>query len=401
MAIYHFSAKVISRAAGSSALAAAAYRSASRLHDQRLDRHHDFSNKAGVVHSEVLLPDGAPEHLRDRERLWNDVEAAEVRKERLELEYNADAERAELAGMLRARGVSAEVARMAAAQISENPEKALAVHAMEELGVDPGELPSPLAAAGASLLAFAVGAIVPLIPYLAGFSILGVALACAGLAALTGLLNSRSKRLGDLLAGTYSQLERVPPARALDLQLPPVLATSASNPIFTERGTPVAIWHGTTVDPNDSGESLTRMVLTVTGLADGSRETLRVAGSDLPVGASGTGALTGTTGSWSVSTSGSTATVTLAGLDLSGPSMAALVGGGLRAQGMALPTFDNVGVRHAVARNLYVLAIEPFLAMERNLAFLRTGLLLPFDEELGPPLEHTWGFHLTMGVRAD
>jgi Ti-type conjugative transfer relaxase TraA len=79
MAIYHFSAKVISRANGSSALAAAAYRSASRLHDQRLDRHHDFSNKAGVVHSEVMLPDGAPEHLSDRERLWNAVELAEKR----------------------------------------------------------------------------------------------------------------------------------------------------------------------------------------------------------------------------------------------------------------------------------------------------------------------------------
>jgi Ti-type conjugative transfer relaxase TraA len=81
MAIYHFSAKVISRAAGSSALAAAAYRSASRLHDERLDRHHDFSNKAGVVHSEVMLPDGAPEEWRDREKLWNAVEAAEVRKD--------------------------------------------------------------------------------------------------------------------------------------------------------------------------------------------------------------------------------------------------------------------------------------------------------------------------------
>ncbi len=81
MAIYHFSAKVISRASGSSALASAAYRSASRLHDQRLDRHHDFSNKAGVVHSEVMLPDGAPEHLSDRERLWNEVEAAELRKD--------------------------------------------------------------------------------------------------------------------------------------------------------------------------------------------------------------------------------------------------------------------------------------------------------------------------------
>ncbi len=81
MAIYHFSAKMISRANGSSALAAAAYRSASRLRDERLDRAHDFSNKAGVVHSEVMLPDGAPEHLRDRERLWNEVEAVEVRKD--------------------------------------------------------------------------------------------------------------------------------------------------------------------------------------------------------------------------------------------------------------------------------------------------------------------------------
>ncbi|MGL1788643.1 MobA/MobL family protein, partial [Vibrio parahaemolyticus] len=41
--------------------------------------HHDFSNKAGVVHSEVLLPDGAPEHLSDRENLWKEVEAAEKR----------------------------------------------------------------------------------------------------------------------------------------------------------------------------------------------------------------------------------------------------------------------------------------------------------------------------------
>lgn len=79
MAIYHFSAKVISRACGSSALAAAAYRSASRLRDERLGRHHDFSNKAGVVHSEVLLPEVAPEHLANREQLWNAVEAAEKR----------------------------------------------------------------------------------------------------------------------------------------------------------------------------------------------------------------------------------------------------------------------------------------------------------------------------------
>src|SRR5579863_6031145 len=81
MAIYHFSAKVISRAAGSSAVASAAYRSASRLYDERFGRDHDFSNKAGVVHSEIMLPEGAPEHLGDRATLWNTVEAGEVRRD--------------------------------------------------------------------------------------------------------------------------------------------------------------------------------------------------------------------------------------------------------------------------------------------------------------------------------
>ncbi|MBU2285152.1 MAG: Ti-type conjugative transfer relaxase TraA [Gammaproteobacteria bacterium] len=81
MAIYHLSVKVISRSAGRSAVAAAAYRSAGRLHDERIDRTHDFTNKGGVVHSEVLLPEGAPEHLSDREQLWNAVEAAEKRKD--------------------------------------------------------------------------------------------------------------------------------------------------------------------------------------------------------------------------------------------------------------------------------------------------------------------------------
>lgn len=81
MAIYHFSVQVIGRAAGRSAVAAAAYRSASRLRDDRLGRDQDFSAKRGVVHSEVILPENAPEHWSDRERLWNDVEAFEKRKD--------------------------------------------------------------------------------------------------------------------------------------------------------------------------------------------------------------------------------------------------------------------------------------------------------------------------------
>lgn len=116
----------------------------------------------------------------------NELVSAEVDKERHELEHNAEAEQAELASMLRARGVSADIARTAAAQISQNPETALAVHALEELGVDPGELPSPVTAAGASFVSFAVGAIVPLIPYLAGVNLLWLALALAAVAAIAG-----------------------------------------------------------------------------------------------------------------------------------------------------------------------------------------------------------------------
>lgn len=81
MAIYHLHVKVIGRKSGSSVVASAAYRSGSRLRDERLDRGHDFSGKRGVVHSEVMLPENAPQAWSDRERLWNDVEAFEVRKD--------------------------------------------------------------------------------------------------------------------------------------------------------------------------------------------------------------------------------------------------------------------------------------------------------------------------------
>jgi len=106
MAIYHFSAKVISRANGSSAVASAAYRSASELPDQRLGRSHDFSNKTGVIHSEVLLPEGAPARLTDRTTLWNEVEAGEKRKDAQlarEVEFSIPREMNEKQGVALAR----------------------------------------------------------------------------------------------------------------------------------------------------------------------------------------------------------------------------------------------------------------------------------------------------------
>lgn len=96
----------------------------------------------------------------------NELVEAEVRKEQHELEHNAESERRELAETFRRQGVEPELADKVAAQISANPEHALDVHVREELGVDHRELPSPYTAAGASLVTFAVGALIPLLPYL-------------------------------------------------------------------------------------------------------------------------------------------------------------------------------------------------------------------------------------------
>jgi Ti-type conjugative transfer relaxase TraA len=106
MAIYHLHVKVIGRKSGSSAVASAAYRSGSRLRDERLDRSHDFSGKRGVVHSEVMLPENAPEAWGDRERLWNDVEAFEIRKDAQlarEVEFAIPREMSEAQGIELAR----------------------------------------------------------------------------------------------------------------------------------------------------------------------------------------------------------------------------------------------------------------------------------------------------------
>jgi VIT1/CCC1 family predicted Fe2+/Mn2+ transporter len=116
----------------------------------------------------------------------NELVQAEVRKERRELERNPESERKELAAMFQARGVDAGLAEAVARQVSADPEQALVIHVREELGVDHRDLPSPVTAAGASLAAFAAGALLPLLPYLLGFSVLPAALGLAALAAFTG-----------------------------------------------------------------------------------------------------------------------------------------------------------------------------------------------------------------------
>ncbi|SEN68056.1 VIT1/CCC1 transporter family protein [Actinacidiphila rubida] len=108
---------------------------------------------------------------------------AELAVERIELDRNPEDELRELASLYVARGVDPELAHEVARQMSADPEQALEIHAREELGVDPTDLPSPLVAAVSSFASFALGALLPVLPYLLGATALwpAVLLAMAGL----------------------------------------------------------------------------------------------------------------------------------------------------------------------------------------------------------------------------
>ena len=106
MAIYHASVKIISRSAGRSATASAAYRAGVEIEDTRTGQIHDYSRKRGVVHTEILAPESAPAWVQDRATLWNTVEQAEKRKDaqlarELELALPAELSLAENRELLR------------------------------------------------------------------------------------------------------------------------------------------------------------------------------------------------------------------------------------------------------------------------------------------------------------
>ena len=116
----------------------------------------------------------------------NELVQSEVSLERQMLRRFPAAEQEELAGYFRQYGADPDTAARMAAAVSADPGTALRVHAREELGVDPEELPSPLLAGIASLLSFAAGALVPLFPYLVGASMLWVSLALTAVALVSG-----------------------------------------------------------------------------------------------------------------------------------------------------------------------------------------------------------------------
>jgi len=81
MAIYHLTAQIISRSSGRCVLAAAAYRHAIALENERTGERHDYCRKRGVEHSEILAPKDAPAWAGDRQTLWGNVDSAERRKD--------------------------------------------------------------------------------------------------------------------------------------------------------------------------------------------------------------------------------------------------------------------------------------------------------------------------------
>ena len=95
---------------------------------------------------------------------------AQVAIEREEILAHTAAETAELAAMYVEKGVDEDVARQMSEQIHRDPEQAVRVHAREEFGVDIDDLASPYLAAGSSFISFAIGALIPLLPYLVGVS---------------------------------------------------------------------------------------------------------------------------------------------------------------------------------------------------------------------------------------
>jgi len=124
----------------------------------------------------------------------------ELELEKHELLHRPESERRELAAMYVARGVEPELADQVATQLMADPDVALEVHALEELGVNPGSLASPVQAAYSSFLAFALGAMIPLLPWFFGegtgatiASVLLTAMAALGIGWTLGVMSGGNR----------------------------------------------------------------------------------------------------------------------------------------------------------------------------------------------------------------
>ncbi|HEX3812567.1 MAG TPA: VIT1/CCC1 transporter family protein [Mycobacteriales bacterium] len=153
---------------------------------------------AGLIAGAVSMATGEYTSVSSQTELTR----AEIAVEKREIAQRPDAERTELTELYISRGVEPELARRVVEQLSQDPEQTWRIHAREELGVDPDDLPSPWTAASSSFAAFAVGAILPLLPYLLGASALWASaiLSAVGLF-VAGALVSRFTSRGWLYSG--------------------------------------------------------------------------------------------------------------------------------------------------------------------------------------------------------
>ncbi|WP_449283194.1 VIT1/CCC1 transporter family protein [Leucobacter sp.] len=139
-------------------------------------------------------------------RTANEQLDKEVRTEQEAHRRNPDGEQAELAALFERLGMEQDVADVAAGQVHANSDQAVRVHLAHELGLSPEEKPSPWVAAVSSFLSFAVGAIIPILPFLFGFGTLwwGLAFGGVGLLFAGGIAASITRR--SWLAGAVRQL---------------------------------------------------------------------------------------------------------------------------------------------------------------------------------------------------
>lgn len=147
-----------------------------------------LTGTAGLVAGAISMAFGEYTSVRTQ----NEQIAREVARERSELARHPDVEADELARRWVSRGLPAEVAGAMARALRDHPDEALRMHVQEELGVSATEWPSPWLAAFSSFVCFAIGALIPLVPYLFGSPQLWVALALGGVGlAVTGVAAAR------------------------------------------------------------------------------------------------------------------------------------------------------------------------------------------------------------------
>jgi VIT1/CCC1 family predicted Fe2+/Mn2+ transporter len=147
---------------------------------------------AGLVAGAVSMATGEYTSVSSQ----TEMTRAEIDVERREIRLSPTAEARELAELYVSRGVAPDIASAFVEQISRDPEQAWRIHAREELGVDPDDLPSPVTAAVSSFICFALGAFLPLLPYLLGASsfFMSAVLGAVGLFAVGALVSRFTDR---------------------------------------------------------------------------------------------------------------------------------------------------------------------------------------------------------------